>query len=123
MTFLRKYKNGFVLSDKAVQWLAEAVRPLMSTDFVGYIFTLRPKFNVTVAVPVVGKLMLLSEDPKKPILSKRLFIKVLKYLAKVGFIIQRPKNEPFEEFASYNNIPFNCEKAVILPVNILSEEQ
>lgn len=122
MTFLRKYKNGFVLSDKAVQWLAESVRPLMSTDFVGYIFTLRPKFAVTVAVPVVGKLMLLSEDPKKPVLSKRLFIKVLKYLTKLGFIIQRPEYEPFEEFASYNNIPFNCEKAVILPVNIFSEE-
>ena len=117
---MRNKVKELVLTDKAVQWLSKYVQPIAALDFVGYMVSLQPTLDVTLAVPIKGQLRLISENPKKPVLSKFKYWKTIRHLMKIKFI-KNKQISPFEEFELYNNIPLNKDNLIYLPTTFFEE--
>ena len=101
------YLSRLVLTDYGVNWLYENCTAVLAPDFAGYIFTLRPKYDVSVAVELTGRFIFFSLNKKKPLLGFRKYKKVIKFLMKRGFIDLEDPYEPFPEFCLYNNLKLN----------------
>lgn len=96
-----------VLTEYGVKWLYNYCNSILSPDFAGYIFTLMPKYKVSIAVELTGRFILFSTNEKKPILSLRMYKKAIKFLIKRCFIKLEDPYEPFPEFCLYNNLKLN----------------
>lgn len=98
-----------VLTEKAVSWVTTYIKPICSTDFIGYIFDMNdilyPKICKNApgfAVDWNGQVRIFSKDPRKPVLSRRLAKKWIMKLYKLNFLER--VIIPFPEFDSRCNL-------------------
>ena len=114
------------ITQEALAYILDKVKPICSLDFVGYLFPIYQRKNIKVngMLDLYGNVRIYSGIENQQISSK-LLKKVLKKLLKTNFIIL--SIEPFPEFESYYNVPIDPERTVFIdkPIfkNYLTEEQ
>lgn len=108
-----------VLSDYAIFYLQAFGKGVIAKDFIGYIFNLKPKFDVIILITLKGNFRLFSINPKK-VLNKKLYKKVYKYLRKKGFT-REGYNDPFPDFEPYANLKLNPFNVMVIKDKIFGK--
>lgn len=113
-------QSDLVLTERAVHWVSDNIKPICSTDFIGYIFDMNDilyplkkyKNPVGFAVDWKGHFRIYSKDPKHPILSNFKAKRFLKKLFKLKFLERTMV--PFPEFDVRYNIPVDSDSTTFI---------
>lgn len=115
------------LTEAAVDFVCNNIRPICCTDFTGYLIDfalLFPKIykkrQYCIAISTDGQFQLFPLTAKKKLTNRKRnkFIQLL-YLTN---FISAIGNEPFLEFSTRINLPINFEKVQIIESRLLTRE-
>ena len=87
------------VSENAIRFLNENIKPLVAPDYIGWFMPLPPKFKCTFVVDYSedNEWDLIPTDPKKK-LKPRKIEKAINFLIQKGWI-ENITNQPFKEFS------------------------
>ena len=101
-----------LLTDAALDWLLETQKPICSSDFIGYIFTISNRSGVAGSVDIFGNIRLFSTKKNQQVLSEKKACKHIKKLLDTNFL--ELDIEPFPEFSKKFNLPIDPTKTVFI---------
>lgn len=104
------------LTDDAIFYIKNFGMPIMAKDFLGYLILI-DKDNACF-VGLDNSFIPVSNNSKKPKMSKRRAKRIFRILQDSGFL-KDASNDPFPEMEMYNNIPFDPNVAFKMDENIL----
>lgn len=104
------------LTDDAISYIKNFGMPIMAKDFLGYLILI-DKDNACF-VGLDNSFIPVSNNSKKPKMSKRRAKRIFRILQDSGFL-KDASNDPFPEMEKYNNIPFDPNVAFKMDENIL----
>ena len=104
------------LTDDAISYIKNFGMPIMAKDFLGYLILI-DKDNACF-VGLDNSFIPVSNNSKKPKMSKRRAKRIFRILQDSGFL-KDASNDPFPEMEQYNNIPFDPNVAFKMDENIL----
>lgn len=95
------------IAEPGLIFILTTTKPICSLDFVGYIFPIHTRYQVSGMLDLYGNVNLFSTNPNKQLIQPKILYKILKHLLKISFI--QLIIEPFPEFDSYYNVPIDSE--------------